>query len=130
MKKNTKFSDQIKKEVVAIKQGNERTMRGVAIALFGNIIKDSVVLTGRFRGNWFFSGRNGTEEIQQEATSEAYTVQRMQGEVLSFKDWSYMMLTNNLPYASIVEYGRGKRKPTFVVRNNVALMEKNIELLK
>lgn len=114
------------------KKNPEIVMRAVSIKLFSAIIKGSPVDTGRFRMNWQASGAapasgqiSGTDPTGANAESNAANF------VSQTTDWQELTLTNNLPYADVIEYGGypgdgpntvggySKQAPSGVVRVNV-----------
>jgi len=124
----TGFADQIRAESLKIMKGNERTMRGAAIAAFGMIIKESPVKLGGLRSNWFASGSEGDNTISDVVISEEQAISNMTNKVSSLRDWSMFILTNNLPYAERIEYeGWSDQAPAGVVRVSLARVAQNIE---
>lgn len=133
------FALDVSKFVEKAKKNPEKVMRQVSIKLFSAIIKASPVDTGRFRMNWMASGgipasgvTDATDKSGNTATGNAT------GFVLKAADWREFTLTNNLPYAEVIEYGgyRGngpktvggysKQAPQGVVRINVARFQQLI----
>ena len=100
------FSQQIEEQAKELMKLRERQIRGAAISCFGLIITSSPVDTGRFRSNWFCSGAEGSNEVVEEGfPPESTVVERMVSKVVSLKDWSIFILTNNLPYSEVIEFG-------------------------
>lgn len=94
--------------------------RGVLIKLFGAVIKDTPVLTGRLRANWMFNkGTPSDDTTPSTSDSTVRVTQDVQSNVTE-KDEVYT-LTNNLPYVNRIEYhGWSKRKaPEGMVRRNI-----------
>jgi len=88
------------------KKNPETVMRAVSIKLFSAIIKGSPVDTGRFRMNWQAAGASpasgaipGTDVSGDKASSDAANF------VTATSDWQELTLTNNLPYAEVLEFG-------------------------
>jgi hypothetical protein len=81
-------------------------MRTVAGNTYKNIIFGSPVKDGRFRGNWFATGtapsNRLTENKDKDGKATASTAQKV---VNDLKGWDTFYLTNNLPYASVIEFG-------------------------
>lgn len=100
------FSEQIADETRQINKGFERIIRAAAIGCFRNIIFQSPVDSGRFRGNWFASGAAASSKVT-EGTDEAgnKTADNAAELVLHLRDWNIFQLTNNLPYAEVIEFG-------------------------
>lgn len=118
------------------KKNPEIVMRQVSMKLFSEIILGSPVDTGRFRNNWFantgptpsnevtaYTGKQGTAAINRASK----VVNESRG-----MSWTELTLTNNLPYANVIEYGGypgdgpntvggySKQAPQGMVRVNVA----------
>lgn len=94
----------------------ERTRRGVVLKLFGSVVMDTPVDTGRLRGNWRTSvHRPALEEIERLDKSGSVTINEVQANMGdgTTKDIS-VFFTNNLPYAEVAEYG-GWNGPTELV---------------
>lgn len=94
------FGDQIKQARQKMIEDADRFRKGVTIALFNAVIKDSPVLSGRLKGNWQTNEgapKTGTldrlDPTGAEAINEAVTV------VDSTEGDTVVHLTNNLPYA-------------------------------
>ena len=82
----------------------EETTRAVALELFGSVIKDTPVQTGRAKGNWQTTiGVPASGEVDrlgdQAALSELGAVAG------KFGAGQTIYLTNNLPYIGKLEYG-------------------------
>ncbi len=95
--------------------------RLVAIDIFGKIITESPVDTGRFRNNWNtslnkpnYSTTLETDQSGQKAKDGILSV--IQG--AKVEDDIY--LSNGLPYAKRLENGWSRQAPTGMVRINVA----------
>ena len=121
------FSDEISKHIEDIKRGNERTVRGAAVAAFGMIIKETPVLSGRLRSNWFCSGIEGSGRVTDSVMSQSEKVSEVTGNIVSQLDWGTFILTNNLPYAERIEYeGWSDQAPIGVVRVSLARVASNM----
>ena len=99
------FGQQIEEQAKELMKLRERQIRGAAVACFGHIITSSPVDTGRFRSNWFCSGAEGSNEVTKVVISAGSVLEAMTSKVVSLKDWSIFILTNNLPYSEVIEYG-------------------------
>ncbi|EPN0450519.1 HK97 gp10 family phage protein [Salmonella enterica] len=91
------------------KKNPEIVMRQVSIKLFRAIILGSPVDTGRFRNNWFAAmGPNPSMETTnytgKEGTAAINRMTRVVGESRGM-GWTELTLTNNLPYATVIEFG-------------------------
>lgn len=112
--------------------------RGVLLKLFGAVIKDTPVLTGRLRGAWTFSKGAPPEAFVLKPPTEAdaqqtfedpsprITEQVTQG--VKPEDDNYF-LANNMPYCLRIEYlGWSHTKaPQGMVRKNIIRIAKLLE---
>ena len=88
------------------KKNPETVMRQVSMKLFSAIILGSPVDTGRFRMNWQASGAApATGEVPGKDPTGANAVNDMTTFVNSTNYWEELTLTNNLPYAEVIEFG-------------------------
>ena len=133
------FTLDVQKFIDSFEGGAEKTMRAVTIKTWSAIIQSSPVDTGRFRGNWFATGQkpsnkttNKTDKSGDSATARATTI------VGTLKDWSTFTLSNNLPYASHLEFGLynngpattggySNQAPQGMVRVNIARINNLLE---
>lgn len=114
------FSDQIeafnKKALNSVKL----TVKGVSIKLFSAVIKSSPVDTGRFRNNWqagFAQPVQGVNGGEDKSGSKA--IANMTMKVSGSPVADVFTLSNNLPYASKLEYGsHSQQAPMGMVRVN------------
>lgn len=134
MAKTGDFSKDIDGFITGFVSGSEKTIRVVTAKTWSAIIKDSPVDEGRFRGNWFASGKlesNRQAETLDKSNNGVDTANKAAKVALSLKDWSVFTLTNNLPYANVIEYGGygngpltqggySKQAPQGVVRVNIS----------
>ena len=94
----------------------------IIFRLYKSVIKDTPVLEGRLRGNWFPSNGNPSDKKDEDATQNA-SLPRVEEFILDFdgsEDFE-VFLTNNLPYAARIEYdGHSSIKaPEGMVRKNL-----------
>lgn len=99
--------------------------RAVLLKLFGSVIKDTPVDTGRLRGNWTFeTSINGSpNSLATEDKSGGVTVAKVAADIdqhVSHKD-GFACLSNSMHYAYRIEYeGWSKIKaPEGMVRKNI-----------
>jgi len=114
------FSSQISLFVKQGKNSPKKARDRTLIKLFGAIIEDSPVDTGRLRGNWQTNiGFANLSTKQRNAPAGQAPLKRAREEINSaeFKDEIYF--TNNLPYAEAIENGHGGRTPGVMVAKNV-----------
>jgi len=113
MTANDKFNQEYAKAKQVILKGGEKVMRGIAIEIFGEVIHQSPVDTGRFKGNWQATltkpagGVLSTEDKDGTAT-EAKANSVIATFTMAKKS---MLLTNNLPYAVPLADGHSKQRP-------------------
>ena len=136
------FALDVSKWVAKAKAAPERVVRSVTIKLWSAVIKGSPVAEiegGRFRGNWFASGANQSTEVSDIKDKDGRpTINKATQVVVGIADWTNMTLTNNLPYANVIEFGGypgdgpntvggfSKQAPHGVVRVNVARFQQLI----
>lgn len=115
------FAIKTTREVEAVK-------RVVAIKLFGAIIEDTPVLTGRLRGNWQTTIRSpALDELPiRDGSAAMDDVAKVAGEA---KGDDTIIFRNNLPYAARIEFeGWSHTKaPQGMVRKNVLLFQQNVK---
>lgn len=103
----------------------ERVIKGVKMALFGSIIRDTPVDTGRLAGNWQCS-IGAPESGETSSLGRDAALAGLAGKLGDAKDESF--LTNNLPYAERIEFeGWSHTKaPEGMVRRNVVRIANNL----
>ena len=101
------FALDVRAFVEKTKKNNETVMRQVSLKLFSAIIKASPVDTGRFRMNWqAASGAAPAVGVKNAVDrSGAKAISQMASVVTRDPNWYEFTLTNNLPYAPLIEYG-------------------------
>ena len=121
------FSQQIGQFKVGSLASAERFRRGVVLKLFGAVILDTPVDTGRLRGNWRTSQDDpALDPIERDDKGGAAAIAEVQNNMGDGTHKSTStFLANNLPYAARIEYeGYSKVKaPQGMVRKNVARIE-------
>ena len=134
------FEDQMREFARRANMSVEKTVKGTAIKLFSAVIKSSPVDTGRFRNNWFASGKYpSTEVTSYRGTAGDAAIARAVSYINGAVGGVEFTLSNNLPYAHVIEYGGypgdgpntvggfSKQAPAGVVRVNVARFEAILE---
>lgn len=100
------FALDVRNFVEKTKRNNETVMRAVSLKLFSSIIKASPVDTGRFRMNWQTSGASpATGIVAGVDPTGASAISAATNFVTSTSSWQELTLTNNLPYANVIEFG-------------------------
>lgn len=112
-----KFSDQVARFRSDTRENIDRKVRGTTLGLFRGIILGSPVDQGRFKGNWQTSaGVPITTSIDRIDPSGSAALSDVVSNMSGAGGLSWM--TNNLPYAEVLEFGgypnppkRGTRIP-------------------
>lgn len=101
----------------------DETMRAIALELFGSIIKDTPVDTGRARGNWQTSiGSPATDEVDRNGSAPALS--ELEAELPAFKGGKVIYLSNVLPYIYRLEFdGWSQQMPGGMARRNIARIQ-------
>ena len=100
----------------------DETGRAIALELYGSIIKDTPVDTGRARGNWQTSLDSPIET--QSFDNEDGAISKLESTVAGFKAGKIIWLANNLPYISALEfggYGRGAGSTSKTTRDGYSV---------
>lgn len=98
------FSDDVQKYAAKAGKSVDETMRAIALELFGSIIKDTPVDTGRARGNWQTSiGSPQTDQLFDPGPDDATA--ELAAAVYNFGGDKTIYLANNLPYSWKLEFG-------------------------
>ena len=133
------FSLDVGKSVKGMEREMANESKAIVIALFRSVIKDTPVLEGRLRGNWIISADNpatgtvnvgatdtGSESKDRKDSTRGPITSGAVNNVVNFaatvdftKNFD-IYLSNNLPYASFIEFGGSKVKsPEGMVRKNL-----------
>jgi len=101
----------------------DETLRAVALELFGSVIKDTPVDTGRAKGNWQTAlGAPASGEIDR--LGDGAALAEVRSVSAQFGGDKTIFLTNNLPYIRRLEYdGWSDQAPAGMVRKNVARIQ-------
>lgn len=101
----------------------DETGRAIALELFGSVIKDTPVDTGRARGNWQTSiGTPKESEIDRDGSGPALA--EAARETSKFGMGKLVWLSNNMPYIYRLEFlGWSKQAPSGMARKNVARIQ-------
>lgn len=102
----SKFTLDVRAFCEKAKKNPEIVMRQTAEKLFSAIIYESPVDTGRFRMNWQVAGPvpktglvAGVDKTGAKAIASVHTY------ISNTPLWQEFTLTNNLPYANVIEFG-------------------------
>ena len=100
----------------------DETGRAIVLELFGSVIKDTPVDTGRARGNWQTSiGSPASGEVDRLGEREALS--ELGSETGKFVGGQVIYLSNQLPYIQRLELGWSDQAPAGMVRKNVARIQ-------
>lgn len=90
-----------------------KVIRKTALAALTSVVERSPVDTGRFRSNW----KVGVNEINGEASdsTENTAVMHESPKLKNVKVGDAVNISNNVPYAQMLEYGHSKQAPEGVV---------------
>jgi len=101
----------------------DETSRAIVLELFGSVIKDTPVDTGRAKGNWQTTiGAPASGTVDRLGESEALADVSQQ--TASFGAGKVIYLSNNLPYIYRLEYdGWSDQAPAGMVRKNIARIQ-------
>lgn len=105
--------------------------RAVTLKLFGSVVLDTPVLTGRLRGNWRISeGQPNTSTLDREDKGGQVVMAEIQSATMASTGDQSLFLTNNLPYAARIEYDGWShtKAPQGMVRKNVVRFQGLIRL--
>lgn len=111
---NAKFDAEFRKATKIILEGSEKVIRGVAIDIFGEVIHQSPVDTGRFKGNWQTTLTKPASGVVETLDPSGNSTQGKANAVIAkFKlAAKSLLLTNNLPYAEALASGHSKQRPS------------------
>ena len=114
------FSSDIEKIAKKLNQSIESTVRATALELFGSIIVDTPVLTGRAKGNWQTSINEPITSIV-DRTGETESIAELKNVAGGSIAGKILWLSNNLPYIRRLEFdGHSSQAPAGMVRINVS----------
>jgi hypothetical protein len=101
----------------------DETGRAIVLELFGSVIKDTPVDTGRARGNWQTT-IGAPASGQTDRKGEGPALAEVSQEAASFGAGKIIYLTNNLPYIYRLEFlGWSQQSPDGMARKNVARIQ-------
>ena len=133
------FALDVKKFAESFDEGAETAVRGTTIKLFSAFVYSSPVGEGRFRANWFATGKQPSTKVTSSIDKDgSNTVSKINSAIMGIKDWSTFTATNNLPYSEVIEFGGynegpktvggySKQAPQGVVRVNIMRFNKLLD---
>lgn len=108
----------------------EQLVRGTLIGLSSRIIDETPVDTGRLRGNWqasFDAAKTSKLQRTQTTLGSGPATEEAEQTIGRYQPGQTFYLTNNLPYAAVIEFGGSKVKaPQGMLRKNVAMYQARI----
>jgi len=120
------FSDDVQKYAGKAGKSVDETMRAIALELFGSIIKDTPVDTGRARGNWQTSiGAPAAGEVDRLGEGEA--IKEVSATVADFSGGKVIYLANNLVYIKSLEEGGSDQAPAGMIRKNIVRIQQIVK---
>ena len=100
------FSSQVDDFILGVADSTDETIKGSAIALFGAIIKASPVDEGTFRANWYVTKDKPSTRVNPNGSAgENVILNRTANRILGIENYKRIIMTNNLPYAPVIEFG-------------------------
>ena len=117
---------QIKKALALVIDASEKTIRATAIKLFGAIAEDTPVDTGRLRGNWMAQLNSPSTRERKGVVTAGIAERVADSAIASFDLGDSIFISNNLPYAKIIEEGNSRIRPHGMVRRNVAAFDSEL----
>lgn len=117
------FASDVAKFAKLTNSSLDETGRAITLELFGSVIKDTPVDTGRARGNWQTSlGSPKDGEINRDGAGPALA--EVASESAKFGMGKVIYLANGLPYIYRLEFlGWSKQAPAGMARRNVARIQ-------
>jgi len=117
------FSDDMNAYAKKAGASLEETSRAIVLELFGSVIKDTPVKSGRAKGNWQTTiGAPASGTVDRLGEPEALADVSQQ--TASFGAGKVIYLSNNLPYIYRLEYdGWSQQAPGGMLRKNVARIQ-------
>jgi hypothetical protein len=104
----------------------DETWRAIVLELFGSVIKDTPVDTGRARGNWQTTiGIPASGVVDRLGEGEA--VKEVSATAADFSGGKVIYLANNLVYIKSLEEGASDQAPAGMVRKNVARIQQIVK---
>lgn len=114
------FTQQLKTFATKTQTKETKVVRRAAIDVLGRLTLRSPVDTGRFRGNWVAGIDSVGVSDDVEDKTGASTMQKGEATIMQVEAGKSVFLTNNLPYAKILEQGSSAQAPAGMVGITVA----------
>lgn len=108
--------------------GEQKRVRdAVTLKLFGAVIRDTPVDTGRARGAWVTNVEDDSETREEEFASASSAVEGCRQVLVGASPSDSIFITNNVPYVAKLEYGSSKQAPAGMMRKNVTRFQMLID---
>jgi hypothetical protein len=102
--------------------------RALALEALRGVVLMSPVRSGRFRGNWQVGLLNPVTGIMETLDPSGYATIAAGSEVIArIQPFTATYLSNNLPYARVIEDGSSKQAPAGVVAVTLARLQVMVE---
>lgn len=116
------FSADLRRVSTKLGTSLDQTRRAVIVELYGSVILDTPVDTGRARGNWQTSvGQPVGGVIARDDKGGSAATAQVSSNLGKLGDTVFM--SNNLPYIEGLEEGDSKQAPAGMVRKNFARIQ-------
>jgi len=119
------FSDDIKQFTNKTERAALFVFRGTALDIFSKVILRTPVDTGRLRGNWQCSLNSPVTNETNATGNQALSGAKKATSNAKITDSIYM--TNNLPYAGVIEDGRSNQAPAGMVKVTISEYQEIVE---
>lgn len=124
----SKVSRDFKKALMKLEKTSEKIIRATALQLFSAIVDDTPVDEGRLRGNWQATlGQPSQVTVSINDKSGNPTKSKIGSTVNKLELNKSVFLTNNLPYANVIENGDVRIRGHFMVKRAVASFESELK---
>lgn len=125
MATNTRqFSIDVRRFAAGVPEAANKIRRGLAIEVLRGVVLKSPVDTGRFRGNWQVTeGAPATAPTERTDRQGGATIADGVAEIARIEPGADIWISNNVPYAVVLEDGHSRQAPAGVVALTIAEVE-------
>ncbi len=124
----SKVDRDFKRALVKLEKTSEKIIRATSLQLFSAIVDDTPVDTGRLRGNWQATlGAPSQITVSTDDKTGNPTKSKIGFTVSKLEMNKSVFLTNNLPYAEVIENGNARVRGNFMVKRAVASFESELK---
>tara|TARA_R110000868_G_scaffold338663_1_gene599433 strand:+ start:8088 stop:8474 length:387 start_codon:yes stop_codon:yes gene_type:complete len=115
------ITTQFNQIIISMNKETEKVVRGTLLGLTSRIIKATPVDLGTLRGNWQSSiGTPILSTTERTDKSGVAAIEESSSSLKEIKIGNDFYMTNNLPYAAVIEFGGEGRAPVGMMRIAVA----------